>query len=429
MKHLLFVITLFSAPLFFGVTTFLNIPYEGIESSNLYRNYCIVLFTCTMTFILLDKKRIVRRRTNFIPFSILVLYIYIGYASGYSAHSSFLTLVAFSLPAACIGVYYAIDSKNSLFKIVKWLDVLFAVLSVGVLSLSVRLYSDMTSNEHNYSQQLSYYAALCFMLDVFLLIYGRRFNTNSFFRKRFVRLAYYCLLPVFVVVIFFSGGRGGFVTLIVGTFSIVFLYHKVNWRGWIWGAIAIVLVSVFISQIEKSGSEEFSEHLNQNRQRVLSYIQFDDDEEDVGQTGVRTVSINMQETSGRDMVYRNSWNMFLKRPITGYGIFRYKRILQYNYGQPYPHNLFLEWLLQGGIFFFLAWFYVLIKWVVRLHRIIKNDNRYVVLLPFFVYAFVQLMFSGSYMGMSFFWFTLSFAFNKRLTYRPIQKRIPSLPAR
>jgi len=429
MKHLLFVIMLFSAPLFFGVTTFLNIPYEGIESSNLYRNYCIVLFACTMTVILFDKKRIVRRRTNFIPFAILALYIYVGYASGYRAHSSFLTLVAFSFPATCIGVYYAIDRNNSLFKIVKWLDIVFVTLSIGVLSLSVRLYSDMTNNEHSYSQQLSYYAALCFMLDVFFLIYGKKFNAKSFFRKKFIRFIYYCLLPVFIVVVFFSGGRGGFVTLVVGTFAIMFLYHKVNWKGWMWGFSALALVTVFISQIEKSGSEDFTEHLIENQQRVLSYVQVEDNEEDVGQTGVRTVSINMQETSGRDMVYRNSWNMFLKRPITGYGIFRYKRILQYNYGQPYPHNLFLEWLLQGGIIFFFAWFYVLIKWVVRLHRIIKNDNRYVVLLPFFVYAFMQLMFSGSYMGMPFFWFTLSFAFNKRLTYRPIQKRIHSLPAR
>lgn len=412
MKNLIYTIALFSAPLFFGITAILDIKYEGSESSSLYRNYCIIIFTISMLFILFGKNKYTQGRQSTLTYWVLFLYIFIGFISGYTKDSLWLALVSYSLPAACIGKYYAHDRSDSLFKMAKWLDMLFVILTVSVFSLSMRLSLAAATNDSEYSQRLSYYSALCFLLDMFLLLYGKSFDRLKFFRTRFVSVIYYCLLPAFIMVIFFAGGRGGFVVVAVGTIAIAFLYRKAKWKSWLWGAITVVAVSILFSYISENASNNIASTLDRNQKRVLAYIKtIDEDDDEEGYTN--PIKIDMSKTSGRDKIYSKSWNMFLRRPLMGYGLFRYKRVLMYRYQTPYPHNLFLEWLLQGGILFFCIWFYAFCKMLIRLHRLIKNDRRYIILLPFLVYAIIQLMFTGTYMNSTFFWFALSFTLNKR----------------
>ena len=410
MKNLIYTIALFSVPLFFGITAALGITYEGSESGSIYRNYCILIFALSMSFILFGKNRYSQQRLSTPIYWILFIYIFLGIISDSTKDSLWLTFVAFSTPAACIGKYYANDRGNSLFKMAKWLDVLFVFLACGVISLSMRLSSAVATSDNEYSQRLSYYAALCFLLDIFLLLNGNSFDRLRFFQNRYMRFVYYCLLPALIIVIFYAGGRGGFVVVAVGTIAIAFLYRKVKWKSWLWGSVTVIAVTALLSYVGKNVSRDVADTLDRNQKRVFAYIDSSDEEEG----SFTPVKIDMSQTSGRDHVYRDSWNMFLQRPMVGYGLYGYKKVLMYRYGQPYPHNLFLEWLLQGGILFFCIWFYVFCKMLIRLHLLIKFDRRYVILLPFLVYAIVQLMFSGTYMQSSFFWFALSFSLNKRV---------------
>lgn len=414
MKNLIYIITLFSVPLFFGITSILGISYGGAESSNLYRNYCIIIFVISMTFILFGKqKRSPNGHSSTIIYWVLFIYIINGYFTGYTKDRGWLALIAFSFPAACIGKYYANDCNNSLFKMAKHLDLLFVILTVCVISLSINLTSAVVVGDREYSQSLSYYSALSFLLDVFLLFYGKSFERLKFFKSKLIRIVYLCLLPVLIMIIFYAGGRGGFVVVAVGTLAIAFLYRKRRLTSWLWVVATSVTLSMLIPYVKDNASIDVASTFDKNQKRVFAYIKYVDptDEEE----SYTPIKIDMTETSGRDDVYKESWDMFLERPATGYGLFRYKRILMYNYKMPYPHNLFLEWLLQGGILFFCIWFYVVCKMLIRLHRLIKHDKRYIVLLPFVVYAIVQLMFSGSYMQSSFFWFALSFSLNKKVS--------------
>jgi O-antigen ligase len=235
-----------------------------------------------------------------------------GFISGYTKDSLWLTFVAFSLPAACIGKYYAKDRSNALFIMTKYLDILFVILSASVISLSSRLSASMATGDNDYSQRLSYYAALCFLLDTFLFVYGNTFDRFSLFKTRLVRLIYYCLLLVFVVVIFFSGGRGGFVVVAVGTIAIAFLYRKIKFKNVLLGTIAIIAITTLLSFFAKMVSSDVAAKFEENQKRVLSYINTDDSEEDT----FIPVKIDMTQTSGRDDVYQEAWNMFLKKPIT-----------------------------------------------------------------------------------------------------------------
>ena len=406
MQNIVFAITLFSVPLFFGVTSLLGVAYDGAGSSNLYRNYCILVFVLSMSCIFFGRKNYSAKHSSTLTYWVLFIYVFAGILSGYVNDSLWLTLVAFSLPAACIGAYFANDRGNALFKMAKLLDVLFVILTVCVISLSTRLFMAVATGDSEYSQSLSYYAALCFVLDIFLFLYGKSYDRFKFFKNKYVQFLYFCLLPTFIVVIFFSGGRGGFVVVAVGIFAIAFMYRKVKWKSLVSGVVVIFVFTSLLSYYSEEVSSDIMAKYQENQHRVLAYIDVED------------LKIDMTQTSGRDHVYQDSWNMFLNSPIIGYGIFDYKTALKEKYDQPYPHNLFLEWLLQGGVFFFCIWFYAFCMMLVRLHRLIRQDIRYVILLPFLVHALVELMFTGTYMGNTFFWFVLSFSLNKKISSHP-----------
>lgn len=371
-----------------------------------------------MSYILfLGSKKNFGKHSSIFSYFVLFCYIVTGVFSGYISDSLWLGLVAFSLPAASIGEYYAQDRTNSLFLMTKYLDVLFVVLSASVVSLSMRLTYAIATGDSNYSQRLSYYAALCFLLDIFLFVYGKSFERFRLFKSRIVRWIYYCMLPAFIAVIFFSGGRGGFVVVAVGTIAILFTYKGVRLKSILSGIFTIIAAIMLLSYFSEIVSKDVEAKIQENQKRVLAYINIEDSE---GQDLYVPVKVDVSQSSGRDIVYRDSWRLFLMRPVTGYGLFNYKKVLMDKYETPYPHNLFLEWLLQGGIFFFFIWFFVFCKMILKLHRLIKYDRRYVILLPFLVYAIVQLMFSGTYMDSTFFWFALSFSFNKKVSnHRPL----------
>lgn len=116
--------------------------------------------------------------------------------------------------------------------------------------------------------------------------------------------------------------------------------------------------------------------------------------------------------TGRDVLYHNAYNMFIKNPILGNGI-GYFEI--YNNGQ-YPHNIILQMLCEYGIIItvFFAFFIILsFKYIIN-NKGYKEIN---FLKLFFVLSIPRLMFSGSYWEIQFFWlyiFTCILIFKKEI---------------
>lgn len=113
--------------------------------------------------------------------------------------------------------------------------------------------------------------------------------------------------------------------------------------------------------------------------------------------------INWEGTSGRDVVYLNTIHLIEQRPVLGYGLYGMWDVINY-----YPHNLFLEVLLQGGIVYLIIFSWMLLLFVRKLFRMVKTDRRYRILGILFLYPFVMLMFSGTYLNTSQFWFAVVF---------------------
>ena len=110
-------------------------------------------------------------------------------------------------------------------------------------------------------------------------------------------------------------------------------------------------------------------------------------------------------TSAYGEIYLLSFKMFLDNPITGIGINNFKYLCTYNevyknmmvnYNcTSHPHNIYIQWLVEGGIIVFLSF---LIYLIVLINFIVKNigDKKYkIISLVILLTMFWPVMSTGS----------------------------------
>ncbi|NMA73495.1 MAG: O-antigen ligase family protein [Bacteroidales bacterium] len=102
--------------------------------------------------------------------------------------------------------------------------------------------------------------------------------------------------------------------------------------------------------------------------------------------------------AGRDSIYGGSWDLFLESPIFGYGINGYAVMT----GGNYPHNLFLEIMLDLGIIGVILIIPILAIGAMSFLRSINKKYVYVSVLP--LYMIIVQQFSGDLYDFRFFFF-------------------------
>ena len=78
---------------------------------------------------------------------------------------------------------------------------------------------------------------------------------------------------------------------------------------------------------------------------------------------------------------------------------------------PYPHNIFLEFLLQGGVIYLTFWIILFAKLFKKFKQLLRKDDTNFFLIPISVFPFIQLLASGTYLESGLFWFTIAYVFN------------------
>lgn len=232
--------------------------------------------------------------------------------------------------------------------------------------------------------------ANCFLIDIFLLTFGNRYNRFKFTQKRIYKWFSITMIPVCIFINLFAGGRGAFLVIMVGFIYVLFHIKATKILTYLLSVVTVsyILFALFSSKSDTSVKNVFE----RNSGRVVAYISNE--------------GIDMSETSGRDGIYEKAIFQISERPVLGYGIYNY---LVENHNMN-PHNFFLEILLQGGIIFLLLFIFILFRFVCKLRYIIKLDSRQVMIMPFVLYSFTELMFSGSYMANAYFWFALTYVY-------------------
>lgn len=395
MRDLVFAITLFASNLFFCISAIFgySVAEEG-GASGLYKYYCIGVFIISLLFCIKEQAKRVIRYRHFWSILIIAIYIIIGVLSGYNADTSVLVLIAFCLPSVVIAVYYA--ERRSLSELIKWIDIILLVMSLSLVFSLRQLFVSIADGISSYSQSLSYNAAYCFVLYLFLLIFGKNYERFSFFKSKLYKYISIIMLPYTLVILFFSGGRGAFGTLVVGCIVLFILYRRQNnskQPKYLKLLFETVLVlSLVFTLIPRSYKDVF----NTNFDRVFSF--FDTDKS------------MFERASGRDEVLSIAFEQIRERPILGSGLFSYKKELNKKAEVSYPHNIFIEVLMQGGIVFLLFFLIIILQATIKLKCIFRVPQQEL-LVVFIVYSMTMLLYSGSYMQNSFFWFFMTYIFN------------------
>ena len=330
------------------------------------------------------------------PFYVLLIYIITGVLQGYTDHRLFLQMVCFSVPATCIALN--MKRRGELAEVMKLMDFLLPVFAVSFIFMVRNIYASSLENTGSYNQNASYMIAYCFLIVVFLLLSNKSYPKFRFLDKKWYTVFKIILLPYFVVLSFFGGGRGAFITILVGSVVAFWINRKHFSSKMIIkvGLLLVVAVGVIVIALGKL-SDEFLSLLSENFERITSLV-------DNG-------SINTNASSGRDDIWKAAWKLIIDNPVLGYGLFSFlSKII-------WPHNIFLEVLLQGG-FFFLTIFLTILLLAFNKYRImIKLDKTQIWLIPLMIHVFTQLLFSASYMFETYFWFSLTYIYNYRFFKR------------
>jgi O-antigen ligase len=302
----------------------------------------------------------------------------------------FRRFIVFSIPAALIGIEYG--GRRSIAGMIKWLDVFYLIMLLSLVFSLPSFYASLASAEIYYSQTVSYNAAIVLLFSLFLLDKKNNSIRFHFTHSPVYRAFLVASIPLMLYLVIISGGRGGFITLLVGFLVFVYIQGSSQKKTLFLLAVIGILITLFFqNRISASSGELLSRSIG----RIFSYIS--------------NGQIDLSETSGRDLILYNAVNLIIEKPIWGYGLFDYLSHLG-----TYPHNVFIEWLLQGGVILFLFTIVSVFFITKKFYYILKTDPACTLLLPLFIFPATQLLFSGTWLAHPQFWFCTLFVINYRL---------------
>lgn len=391
MKDLVYVSTLFLSPIFFAIIAIIGVQYYGSTESNLFITIAVLFFIiCIISFFINHLKKNQHKLSFYLSIIIIVGITLNGIIVGKITSTMYRQFVVFCIPASMIGLYYA--ERGSIGSMVKWLDWLMILLSVSFVFVVKNLLLNIADNTGHYSQTLSYDASFAILLNLFLLSNGDKHKRFRIFNIKLYKYLCYALFPLQFAILLIGGGRGAVITFFVGLIVCVLQLKK--------PLIKILKYFVFFFIIAICVNYLLINFLNidvinvlaRNAERSFNFLD--------------SSLSSFDRTSGRDFLYRQSVELILARPFWGYGLFGYV-----TYISPYPHNLILEWALQGGLLFMLIIVFMNLFLIIKMQKYIKHNPKNIIFILFIVLAYVPLIFSGSYLQSPLFWFVIMYMSN------------------
>ncbi len=210
-------------------------------------------------------------------------------------------------------------------------------------------------------------------------IISEKFEKNSFIHSIYLSLLF--------VVSYLTGERMAFATYALGlSFLLIFLdgYRKSIFISILLGLLTLFIIiqlHPFYNDFKVVESTQYHQGL-----KVEKFYKCNDSTEEVCsqiielQPSFKKIISNFN-TSAYGEIYSLSFRMFVDNPITGIGINNFKYICETNdfYKQlminyscaSHPHNIYIQWLSEGGLFVFFVFILYLFYLI---NFIIKNEG-------------------------------------------------------
>ena len=358
-----------------------------------YKTFSIIIaFLSIIAFLIYLKKTkcIITRRLMYIIICFLVVSICYYYVTplfyGGMTYKNglwfgeFLALIGQTFPGVVIATIVGSDEdqckRTESYTLV--VSIVFAFLSLYcTLHPSGSSSAGLAINENNLDyQSLSYMAAYSAGLALSLLL------TLDQKRLRERNIAIIIVVTALLTILL-SGGRGGLVTYILFLITFAFLYIKTRNLS-LQTILKIVLVIIaFIVIIQMIIT--FAANSNLATSGFSRIVRF----------------LSGNEASGRDGLRRAAINSFLTSPIWGHGI----GSVFYEIGG-YSHNIFTDIMVEFGIIGIVIFCSMLIRFFIRVKKLINEDVRNCTWLFVFLCGFVMSLFSGYYIAIFPLWWAM-----------------------
>lgn len=388
-KDLIYSCSLLADYIFFCVLGIFGSAFGGSEDSPIYKVFMTVVgvYVISVTLLGLLRRELYTTKTVWVMMVGLPLFVIASYFWETGAYildlgqmnKYLLFMACFSYPAICTGIYMA---HYGIEHFVKYFDIAVYIITLSItLSISGGL-TDLVSVGGASYQTMAYLAGFSFCYTLCMIFWGDKYKRFSLFASDSWRKVSYALLPVQLLACLISGGRGGFVVLAVGAGYMIFRSRKFG-RVFTLGSIALLITMAAGSFVDTP----LSDALEKSTSRTFNYLNAEDD-------------ASAKRVTGREGVYEHAIEIIQEDNYMGRGLFR-------TIQEGYPHNIFLEMCEQGGVLYVLFWAVMLLYIFRRTHLLMERENGHV-LLPFMFFAYILLLFSGSYIAAPLFWYLLSY---------------------
>lgn len=377
MIELLTILLLLIGALLVSVLSILNIP---IESGMMGRVFLVVSVASYICFAIncCKKGKISKRNFGILVVYLLVLLLFLVTVFRYGGFNSlvrgqFLYYCSASVSAGLMGMVIA--QKGRIASIGKWIPIFSVLLTYTVLS-SLLFSKGLTNAGQLYDdsgmsyQNAAYYCALAFGLNLYYLIFNSEFETFKWADR--IKLLLYVLIIPQVAIMFWAGGRGGFLLFIVYVIAftgIAFYKFRLSLKTLLI-AIGVITVSTVVVQLVTKVSIN-----TLGLERVLNFIN------------------GKSSNADRTVLYSAAIKAFRKSPILGNGI----SSVFYEVGF-YSHNIFTDILCEGGIVGILLFVSILVFYIRKQIKMMKCFGPTTFSFVIFLYGITMAMASSYYLS-------------------------------
>ena len=396
MKNIIPIFGMLSLDMFFIIITMFGLEYKGAEESSIYIIYCIIVGILNILLIpyyfIIERKYMKMTKILFLLLPCIPVICFMFNIDNEGINSLkldfFKYFILWGVPAIYAAVY--VNAKDLFRNMVKWFEVVMILATISIFISAIINFSmniKFQSLGGATYQTASYVSAFAYGINLYFIFLGKDQERFSFTKT----IIYYVLNKVFLVVqllgIAITGGRGGAVLALIYTIyiSINVIREKKIKNVTKWTIYILVLfIALLIAQSLFLKNNLIINSIN----RILSYVSKD--------------GIVWKETSGRDIIFGEAIDLIKDKPIFGYGLYGFLDV----YPQ-YPHNIFLEFMLNGGVIYTIIQLIILgiiFNKYRKISNLNKNNKFFMILL---LYPITLLMFSGSYMRNSAFWFVIT----------------------
>ncbi|MCK1191804.1 O-antigen ligase family protein [Streptococcus uberis] len=289
-------------------------------------------------FFLFSSKKILKHDLYIILPVILVPILLLLTKFFYNTNSRLLigSLNSFLIRGApSILLAHILAKRNEISKMIDWLQPLVLFYSVACLMAALAPWNTLLIY-----QDLSYFSMFAFALNLFII---QRELVVSANRKKIIlipKLLNIISALINIYCMFAGGGRGAFVLFFVLLITFV-IFNRGSIKGYKF-IIFFLTVLFFIIILTTTGALNiFSSSVATGLERITRFFNEN----------------NNLQSDERYNIYKNSWDLFKDAPFFGHGIGSVFIFLN-----GYSHNIFLDILIDFGIFGFL-FFFINIIWI------------------------------------------------------------------